>query len=60
MLKADRGSVDLYGLKIISNDEKGSIETLRENLGMCPQHNILLNSLTPREHLDLFVAFKSD
>lgn len=31
---------------------------LRENLGFCPQHNILYGHLTVREHLELFCSLK--
>jgi ABC-type multidrug transport system ATPase subunit len=34
------------------------MEQLRENLGVCPQHNVLFDSLTVREHLELFCALK--
>jgi ATP-binding cassette subfamily A (ABC1) protein 3 len=31
---------------------------LREQLGVCPQHNILFDYLTAREHLELYASFK--
>lgn len=31
---------------------------LREQLGVCPQHNILFDFLTAREHLELYASFK--
>ena len=31
---------------------------VRQHLGVCPQHNILFESLTVREHLELYAAFK--
>jgi ATP-binding cassette subfamily A (ABC1) protein 3 len=30
----------------------------RERLGVCPQHDVLFERLTPREHLETFAAFK--
>jgi ABC-type multidrug transport system ATPase subunit len=34
------------------------MQQLRENLGVCPQHNVLFDFLTVREHLELFCALK--
>ena len=34
------------------------MSTLREMLGVCPQHDVLFDCLTPREHLNIFAAFK--
>ena len=31
---------------------------LRELLGVCPQHDVLFDRLTPKEHLNIFAAFK--
>ena len=31
---------------------------IREDLGVCPQHDILYPDLTVREHLSMFAAFK--
>lgn len=31
---------------------------LREQLGVCPQHNVLFDYLTAREHLEIYAAFK--
>ena len=31
---------------------------LRENLGVCPQHNVLFGHLTVREHLEIFASLK--
>lgn len=31
---------------------------LRSMLGVCPQHDVLFEQLTPREHLEIFAAFK--
>ena len=34
------------------------MEELRQNLGVCPQHNVLFADLTVREHLELFALLK--
>eukprot|EP00826_Nyctotherus_ovalis_P045315 TRINITY_DN49_c0_g1_i2.p1 TRINITY_DN49_c0_g1~~TRINITY_DN49_c0_g1_i2.p1 ORF type:complete len:1624 (+),score=501.10 TRINITY_DN49_c0_g1_i2:541-5412(+) len=31
---------------------------MRSMLGVCPQHDVLFEQLTPREHLEIFAAFK--
>ena len=34
------------------------MDELREFMGVCPQHDVLFDHLTPREHLDIFYDFK--
>jgi ATP-binding cassette subfamily A (ABC1) protein 3 len=31
---------------------------LRKNMSVCPQHNVLFDYLTVREHLELYAQFK--
>ena len=42
------------GDKSISTD----MDQIRESLGLCPQHNVLFDRLTVREHLEFFLALK--
>ncbi|KAK3590754.1 hypothetical protein CHS0354_030992 [Potamilus streckersoni] len=39
-------------------DIRTNISKVRENLGMCPQHNILFDSMTVEEHLKFFALLK--
>ena len=39
-------------------DVETQMEQIRTFLGVCPQHDILFDSLTVREHLQLFASFK--
>jgi ATP-binding cassette subfamily A (ABC1) protein 3 len=34
------------------------MKRIREDLGVCPQHDVLFAELTVKEHLELFAAFK--
>ncbi len=34
------------------------MDEVREFMGVCPQHDVLFDNLTPREHLDIFYDFK--
>ena len=34
------------------------IDAIRESLGLCPQHNVLFDRLTVKEHLEFFVNLK--
>ena len=34
------------------------LQTIRQNLGVCPQHDILFPELTALEHLQLYASFK--
>ncbi len=31
---------------------------IRDDLGICPQHNVLFDRLTVKEHLDFFIRLK--
>lgn len=42
------------GDKSISTD----MDQIRESLGLCPQHNVLFDRLTVKEHLEFFLALK--
>lgn len=47
------GLAQVSGLDIV-----GSMDEIREQLGVCPQHDILWPELTAREHLQLFAQLK--
>ena len=34
------------------------MDQIRESLGLCPQHNVLFDRLTVKEHLEFFIALK--
>lgn len=34
------------------------MDKIRRMTGVCPQHDILFENLTPREHLEFFAAVK--
>ena len=36
------------------------IQGVRESLGLCPQHNILFDTMTVKEHLVFFARVKRD
>ena len=47
------GKASVYGIDIFNN-----MDDFRQTLGVCPQHNVLFDQLTPREHLEIFLDFK--
>ncbi|KAJ7376779.1 hypothetical protein OS493_032513 [Desmophyllum pertusum] len=47
------GSADINGKSIITD-----MDSIRESLGLCPQHNVLFDRLTVKEHLDFFISLK--
>lgn len=53
LLMPSAGKAELSGVDIFDKQEY-----LRENLGVCPQHNVLFPYLTVREHLHLYATFK--
>jgi len=34
------------------------MDEMRKILGVCPQHDVLFEYLSPKEHLQLFASFK--
>lgn len=42
----------------MGRDIRYDMELLRSKMGVCPQHDILFDTLTIEEHLRLFAAFK--
>ena len=53
MIENTEGSVSLFGKDIFEK-----MEEARKTMGVCPQHDVLFDLLTPEEHLDIFYEFK--
>lgn len=47
------GSAHIDGKSIITE-----MDAIRDSLGLCPQHNVLFDRLTVKEHLDFFINLK--
>ena len=50
---ATSGDAYINGLSVVED-----IDIIRRNLGICPQHNVLFDRLTVREHLNFFAGLK--
>lgn len=53
MLSATSGDAHIYGHSVLSD-----MRAIRQNLGVCPQFDILWPDITVREHLELYGAIK--
>ena len=53
LLNASSGRAEVFGLDLFEEMSK-----VRQFLGVCPQHDILFDLLTPEEHLEIFCDFK--
>ena len=53
LLEPTAGQAEVYGKSIF-----GDINDFRKILGVCPQHDVLFDFLTPVDHLRLFCSFK--
>ena len=53
LLDPTAGSATFAGYEIFND-----IKRMREDLGVCPQHNVLFAELTVREHLEIFCELK--
>jgi len=50
---ATSGTVKVFGKDILTD-----LDEIRKSLGVCPQHDVLFDSLTVQEHLELYAVFK--
>ena len=53
LLEPTAGQAEAFGFDCFED-----MDQLRQNLGVCPQHNVLFESLSVREHLELYASFK--
>ena len=53
LFQASEGSAEVFGVDVFEETEE-----VRKFMGVCPQHDVLFELLTPKEHLDIFCAFK--
>jgi ABC-type multidrug transport system ATPase subunit len=47
------GTAEIFG-----SDLNCDLTEIRSIMGVCPQHDVLFELLTPEEHLDIFYEFK--
>ena len=53
LLGKSAGSATCYDTDVFEE-----MDDLRDFMGVCPQHEVLFDLLTPREHLEIFYDFK--
>jgi ATP-binding cassette, subfamily A (ABC1), member 3 len=53
LFEPTQGKASVFGIDIFNE-----MEDMRKILGVCPQHDVLFEYLTPKEHLELFANFK--
>uniref|UniRef100_A0A5S6Q0I9 ABC transporter domain-containing protein n=1 Tax=Trichuris muris TaxID=70415 RepID=A0A5S6Q0I9_TRIMR len=53
LIPPTEGTVVVYGMDILTN-----MPAVRRSLGFCPQHNILFDRLTVKEHLQFYSSIK--
>ena len=53
LFEATEGSTKVFGMDVVEK-----LEEVRKIMGVCPQHDILFDDLTVKEHLELFAVFK--
>jgi len=49
------GEIEIFGL-----DMQTQLEEVRKCMGVCPQHDVLFDLLTPQEHMEIFYDFKCE
>jgi ABC-type multidrug transport system ATPase subunit len=51
MVEPSEGEAFVYGYRVFSS---GDMDELRKYMGVCPQHNVLFDLLTPLDTLKVF------
>jgi len=55
LFQKSSGSASAFGIDIFRD-----MNEFWKILGICPQHNILFDTLTPAEHFEIFLEFKGE
>ena len=55
MMVPTSGTVNIFGYDIRDSND---MDKIRSMTGVCPQHDVLFDNLTTREHLRFFAAIK--
>lgn len=53
LFQATAGAAEVFGINMFEQ-----MDRVRQIMGVCPQHDVLFELLTPEEHLDIFYDFK--
>ena len=53
LIRRSKGKANCFDVDMFEDMDK-----VREFISICPQHDVLFDFLTPREHLDIFYDFK--
>lgn len=53
LINNTQGEANLFGIDMFSQ-----MDEARKVMGVCPQHDVLFDLLTPEEHLEIFYDFK--
>ena len=53
LLPPTEGDANIYGKSV-----RGELDAVRANMGVCPQHDVLWDDLTVKEHLYIFAGIK--
>ena len=53
LYRASTGNATVFGEDIFED-----VDEVRKLMGVCPQHDVLFDLLTPDEHMDMFYEFK--
>jgi ABC-type multidrug transport system fused ATPase/permease subunit len=53
LIESSSGGAEVFGYDLFNE-----MQQVRSFLGVCPQHDVLFDLLTPKEHLEIFCDFK--
>lgn len=60
MQEPTSGSVNCFGKQIFKDNQKNQeeMDSLKKIMGICPQHDILFDTITVKEHLEIYCDFR--
>ena len=50
-----QGEIEMFGLSM-----QEDFDQCRKVMGVCPQHDVLYDLMTPQEHMEIFYDFKCE
>ena len=53
LIEASSGWVEMFGYDLFND-----MDSVRNHIGVCPQHDVLFDDLTVEEHLEIICALK--
>ena len=55
LYEPSQGEIEIFGMNMVED-----FDQCRKVMGVCPQHDVLYDLMTPQEHMEIFYDFKCE